>query len=82
MDISNHAEIMDKKRIEVGGDFISEGIVICVYDSAFDVLISEYGFENRVHCDQLPFKESRVPQNRACAGAVLGERRPFISLCT
>jgi hypothetical protein len=34
----------------------TEGIVLCVYESAFDVLIPEYGFEKRVHCDQLPLK--------------------------
>ncbi|THC97553.1 hypothetical protein EYZ11_002976 [Aspergillus tanneri] len=49
---------MDKKRQEVGGDLISEGIVLCVYESAFDVLIPEYGFEKRVHCDQLPLKKA------------------------
>ena len=50
--------MMDKKRVELGSDFISEGVVICVYDSAFDVLIPEYGFEKRVHCDQLPLKKA------------------------
>ena len=50
--------IMDKKRQDLGGDLISEGIVICVYESAFDVLIPEYGFEKRVHCDQLPLKKA------------------------
>lgn len=50
--------MMDKKRSELGGDLISEGIVICVYESAFDVLIPEYGFEKRVHCDQLPLKKA------------------------
>ena len=49
---------MDKKRVELGDDLISEGIVICVYESAFDVLIPEYGFEKRVHCDQLPLKKA------------------------
>ncbi|KAI9802010.1 MAG: hypothetical protein M1825_003066 [Sarcosagium campestre] len=49
---------MDRKRQELGGDLISEGIVICVYESAFDVLIPEYGFEKRVHCDQLPLKKA------------------------
>lgn len=49
---------MDKKRIELGSDFISEAVVICVYESAFDVLIPEYGFEKRVHCDQLPLKKA------------------------
>lgn len=55
--------IMDKKREELGGDFISEGIVICVYESAFDVLIPEYGFEKRVHCDQLPLKKAEYRKN-------------------
>ena len=50
--------IMDKKRQDLGGDLISEGIVLCVYESAFDVLIPEYGFEKRVHCDQLPLKKA------------------------
>jgi protein SSD1 len=50
--------LMDKKSKELGGDLISEGIVICVYESAFDVLIPEYGFEKRVHCDQLPLKKA------------------------
>ncbi|KAG8533471.1 uncharacterized protein KY384_002254 [Bacidia gigantensis] len=50
--------ILDKKRVELGGDFISEGIVLCVYESAFDILIPEYGFEKRVHCDQLPLKKA------------------------
>ncbi|RMZ75063.1 hypothetical protein DV738_g5668, partial [Chaetothyriales sp. CBS 135597] len=50
--------MMDKKAQSLGGDLISEGIVICVYESAFDVLIPEYGFEKRVHCDQLPLKKA------------------------
>lgn len=50
--------VMDNKREEVGGDLVSEGIVICIYESAFDVLIPEYGFEKRVHCDQLPLKKA------------------------
>ncbi|KAJ5091758.1 hypothetical protein NUU61_006628 [Penicillium alfredii] len=49
---------MDRKSHEIGGDLISEGIVLCVYESAFDVLIPEYGFEKRVHCDQLPLKKA------------------------
>ena len=49
---------MDKKREDLGGDLISEGIVLCVYESAFDVLIPEFGFEKRVHCDQLPLKKA------------------------
>ena len=50
--------LMDKVRNEAGGDLISEGIVLCVYESAFDVLIPEYGFEKRVHCDQLPLQKA------------------------
>jgi len=55
--------IMDKKRAELGSEFISEGIVLCVYESAFDVLIPEYGFEKRVHCDQLPLKKAEFRKN-------------------
>lgn len=50
--------IMDKKREQLGPEFVSEGVVLCVYESAFDVLIPEYGFEKRVHCDQLPLKKA------------------------
>ena len=50
--------LMDKKRQKLGADLVSEGIIICVYESAFDVLIPEYGFEKRVHCDQLPLKKA------------------------
>ena len=56
--------IMDKKRQDLGQDLISEGIVICVYESAFDVLIPEYGFEKRVHCDQLPLKKAEFDKNK------------------
>ncbi|KAF2869797.1 cell wall biogenesis protein phosphatase Ssd1 [Massariosphaeria phaeospora] len=54
---------LDKKREEMGGDLISEGIVLCVYESAFDVLIPEFGFEKRVHCDQLPLKKAEFDKN-------------------
>ena len=50
--------IMDRRHAESGGELISEGVVICVYESAFDVVIPEYGFEKRVHCDQLPLKKA------------------------
>ena len=56
--------IMDKKRVQLGEDLISEGIVICVYESAFDVLIPEYGFEKRVHCDQLPLKKAEFRKEK------------------
>ncbi len=55
---------MDKLRQELGTDLISEGIVLCVYESAFDVLIPEYGFEKRVHCDQLPLKKAEFDKNK------------------
>ncbi len=66
-DQSIHIEscrIMDKKRQEVNGDLISEGIVLCVYESAFDVLIPEWGFEKRVHCDQLPLKKAEFRKEK------------------
>lgn len=56
--------IMDRKAQEIGGDLIAEGIVICVYESAFDVLIPEWGFEKRVHCDQLPLKKAEFDKNK------------------
>lgn len=56
--------MMDKMSQELGGDLISEGIVLCVYESAFDVLIPEYGFEKRVHCDQLPLKKAEFDRNK------------------
>lgn len=58
---SIHIELcraVDKRRQEQGGELICEAIVINVYESAFDVLIPEYGFEKRVHCDQLPLKKA------------------------
>lgn len=56
--------IMDKKAKELGGDLVAEGIVLCVYESAFDVLIPEWGFEKRVHCDQLPLKKAEFDNNK------------------
>lgn len=58
---SIHIELcraVDKRRQEQAGELICEAIVINVYESAFDVLIPEYGFEKRVHCDQLPLKKA------------------------
>jgi protein SSD1 len=56
--------MMDKKAQEIGGDLIAEGIVVCVYESAFDVLIPEWGFEKRVHCDQLPLKKAEFDKHK------------------
>ncbi|KAK4669787.1 Translational repressor [Podospora pseudopauciseta] len=55
---------MDKVRQETNGDLISEGIVVCVYESAFDVLIPDWGFEKRVHCDQLPLKKAEFRKEK------------------
>lgn len=55
---------MNRLSEEQGGDLISVGIVVCVYESAFDVLIPEYGFEKRVHCDQLPLKKAEFDKNK------------------
>ena len=49
---------IEQRREELCADLVCEGIVLCVYESAFDVLIPEYGFEKRVHCDQLPVKKA------------------------
>ncbi|KAK3700441.1 Translational repressor [Vermiconidia calcicola] len=56
--------MMARNSEEQGGDLISVGIVVCVYESAFDVLIPEYGFEKRVHCDQLPLKKAEFDKNK------------------
>ncbi|SMY19906.1 unnamed protein product [Zymoseptoria tritici ST99CH_1A5] len=56
--------LMNRLSEEQGGDLISVGIVVCVYESAFDVLIPEYGFEKRVHCDQLPLKKAEFDKNK------------------
>lgn len=55
---------MNRLSEEQGGDLISVGIVVCVYESAFDVLIPEYGFEKRVHCDQLPLKKAEFDKHK------------------
>lgn len=49
---------MSQKQQDTTGDLVTEGIVLCVYESAFDVLIPEWGVEKRVHCDQLPLKKA------------------------
>ncbi|EWC48912.1 hypothetical protein DRE_00217 [Drechslerella stenobrocha 248] len=56
--------VVDRRRQDAGGELICEGIVICVYESAFDVLIPEYGFEKRVHCDQLPLKKAEFDKKK------------------
>nr|POE50156.1 virulence protein ssd1 [Quercus suber] len=54
---------MNRMSEQQGAELISVGIVVCVYESAFDVLIPEYGFEKRVHCDQLPLKKAEFDKN-------------------
>lgn len=64
---SIHIELcraVDKRRVAQGGELVCEAIVICVYESAFDVLIPEYGFEKRVHCDQLPLKKAEFDKTK------------------
>lgn len=56
--------LMNRLSEQQGGDLISVGIVVCVYESAFDILIPEYGFEKRVHCDQLPLKKAEFDKNQ------------------
>ncbi|KAL2887820.1 Protein SSD1 [Ceratocystis lukuohia] len=55
---------MDKERLAIDGDMVVEGIVVCVYESAFDVLIPQWGFEKRVHCDQLPLKKAEFRKDK------------------
>lgn len=64
---SVHIELcrkIDRRRTELGGDVICEGIILCVYESAFDVLMPEYGYEKRVHCDQLPLKKAEFDKHK------------------
>lgn len=63
---SVHIELcrkIDSIRGSIGCDLICEGIVISVYESAFDIVIPEYGIEKRVHCDQLPVKKAEFDKN-------------------
>lgn len=55
---------MEQQSRDIGRDLVSEGIVVCVYESAFDVLVPEYGFEKRVHCDQLPLKKAEFDKDK------------------
>lgn len=46
------------KRTVATGQLVIDSIVIQVYESAFDVLVPEYGIEKRVHGDQLPLRKA------------------------
>src|SRR3978361_476711 len=39
-------------------------MVVGVAEAGFDVLIPEYGFEKRVHCDQLPLKKAEFDKHK------------------
>lgn len=49
---------IDKRTKATGGQLVIDSIIIQVYESAFDVLIPEYGIEKRVHGDQLPLRKA------------------------
>lgn len=57
---SIHLDVCQKihKRAAVTGQLVIDSIIIQVYESAFDVLIPEYGIEKRVHGDQLPLRKA------------------------
>ncbi|ODQ63488.1 RNB-domain-containing protein [Nadsonia fulvescens var. elongata DSM 6958] len=46
------------------GQIIRDAIVIQVYESAFDVLIPEFGIEKRVHGDQLPLIKAEFDKDQ------------------
>lgn len=46
------------RRASATGQLVIDSIIIQVYESAFDVLIPEYGIEKRVHGDQLPLRKA------------------------
>lgn len=46
------------------GLLVRDAIVINVYESAFDVLIPEFGVEKRVHCDQLPLQKAEFDKSK------------------
>lgn len=51
------------QRSEKTGQLIIDSIVIQVYESAFDVLVPEYGIEKRVHGDQLPLRKAEFEKD-------------------
>ncbi|KAK7207712.1 hypothetical protein BZA70DRAFT_22662 [Myxozyma melibiosi] len=48
------------------GQLIRDAVVVSVYESAFDVLIPEFGVEKRVHCDQLPLVKAEFDKQTRC----------------
>lgn len=51
-----YLSILLKNMTESKGMVIRDAIVVQVLDSAFDVLVPEFGLEKRVHVDQLPLE--------------------------
>ncbi|KAI7823639.1 hypothetical protein BC939DRAFT_397083 [Gamsiella multidivaricata] len=49
-----YLSVLLRNMTESKGMVIRDAIVVQVLDSAFDVLVPEYGLEKRVHVDQLP----------------------------
>lgn len=47
-----------EKKTVATGQLVIDSIIIQVYESAFDVLIPDYGIEKRVHGDQLPLRKA------------------------
>ncbi|KAG5354414.1 Virulence protein [Yarrowia sp. C11] len=56
--LSQAIAALSQKKQARNGDIIKEGLVIQVYESAFDVYIPDIGIEKRVHGDQLPLKKA------------------------
>lgn len=49
------------------GPVVRNATVVGVLDSAFDVMIPEFGIEKRVHTDQIPIEVSGAPFVSLCA---------------
>ncbi|CAH2447966.1 Translational repressor [Komagataella phaffii CBS 7435] len=53
-----------KSMSEESGQILSMGIVVQVYESAFDVFLPEFGIEKRVHGDQLPLIKAEFDKDK------------------
>ncbi|KAF9916129.1 hypothetical protein BX616_004542 [Lobosporangium transversale] len=51
-----YLSVLLRKMTEQKGMVIREGIVVQILDTAFDVMVTEFGLEKRVHLDQLPLE--------------------------
>ena len=63
------------------GPVMRQATVIGVLDQAFDVVVSEFGIEKRVHADQMPIEVSRYSVSR-CVGRILMRRAYRITFMT